>query len=95
MKRRILSASFKKRIALEAIRERKTISEIASTFGVHSVQVSQWKKQLLEGAEEIFSSSTRRKRELGSRDELEAKLHEKIGRLSFELDWLKKKIGDE
>lgn len=95
MKRRNLSAAFKKRIALEAIREQKTIGEIASAFEVHPVQVSKWKKQLLDGAEDIFLSSTKHRNDLAAQEALESQLHEKIGRLSFELDWLKKKIGHE
>lgn len=95
MKRRNLSAAFKKRVALEAVRERKSISEIASDFQVHPVQVSKWKKQLLEGLETLFESSTKQKNDLSERDALERQLHEKIGRLTFELDWLKKKVGYE
>lgn len=95
MKRQTRSAAFKKRVALEAIRERKTISEIASMHGIHPVQVSNWKKQLLEGLESVFEAPAKSKQVLRDRDAAESLLHEKIGRLTIELDWLKKKIGHE
>jgi transposase-like protein len=86
------SASFKRKVALEAIREKKTINEIASAFDIHPVQVGKWKKQLLDGIDSIFESSSRNRKELQERTNNEIYLHEKIGRLTMELDWLKKKL---
>lgn len=86
------NAAFKRKVALEAIREKKTINEIASAFDVHPVQVGKWKKQLLDGIDSIFESSSRNKKELQERSDNEIYLHEKIGRLTMELDWLKKKL---
>lgn len=86
------SASFKKKVALEAIREKKSINEIASAFDVHPVQVGKWKKQLLEGIDGIFESSRKNKKEAQEKTAEENYLHEKIGRLTMELDWLKKKL---
>ena len=86
------NAAFKKRVALEAIREKKTINEIASAFDVHPVQVSKWKKQLLEGVDGIFESSSKKKKEIHEMAAIDGSLHEKIGRLTMELDWLKKKL---
>ena len=54
MKRRTLSPEFKKKIAVEALREKQTINEIASKYQVHPVQVSKWKKELTDGALSIF-----------------------------------------
>lgn len=56
------SAAFKKKVALEAIREKKTINEIASAYDVHPAQVGQWKKQLLDGIDSIFESSAKKKK---------------------------------
>lgn len=95
MKRQVRSAAFKKKIALEAIRERKTINEIATAFKVHPRLVGAWKKQLLENAEEIFDSPNKRKNNDKERQEQESLLHAKIGQLTIELDWLKKKIEIE
>lgn len=86
------SAAFKKKVALEAIREKKTINEIASSFDVHPVQVGKWKKQLLEGIDDIFESPSKKKKEVHEISAIDASLHEKIGRLTMELDWLKKKL---
>ena len=86
------SSAFKKKVALEAIREKKTINEIASAYDVHPVQVGRWKKQLLLGIDSIFESSSKNKKEIYERESVESSLNEKIGRLTMELDWLKKKL---
>lgn len=89
MGRRKHSPDFKKKIALEAIREQKTINQIAKEFQVHPVQVSEWKKQLLEGCGSVFSGDSRQE----SREDEIATLEQKIGRLCIENDFLKKKLG--
>jgi transposase-like protein len=95
VKRETRSAAFKKKVAIEALRERKTSSEIATSFGVHPVQVSKWKKQLIDGADGIFESPSKAKSDAQEKSVLEGNLHEKIGRLTMELDWLKKKLDHE
>lgn len=89
MGRRKHSPDFKKKIAIEAIREQKTINQIAKEFQVHPVQVSEWKKQLLEGCGSVFSGDNRQE----SREDEIAALERKIGRLCIENDFLKKKLG--
>ena len=83
------SDEFKARVGLEAVQGLKTIQQIAKEHGVHPTQVSQWKKHLLARLPEIFASSpsATQKDWENERD----KLHAKIGQLSMELDWLKKK----
>jgi transposase len=88
MGRRKHSPDFKKKIALEAIREQKTINQIAKEFQVHPVQVSEWKKQLLEGCGSVFTGDSRQE----SREDEIAALERKIGRLCIENDFLKKKL---
>jgi putative transposase len=83
------SASFKAKVALEAAKEEKTISQLASEYEVHPNQIRQWKKRLLQEASDIFS--TRREKETRNQEELEAELYRQIGQLKVELDWLKKK----
>ena len=95
MKRKNHSASFKRKVALEAAKEQKTISEIASLYAIHPNQISRWKKQLLEGAVTIFESPAKDRKEHHEQEAIEARLLEKIGRLSMELEWLKKKLGHE
>jgi transposase-like protein len=82
--------AFKKKVAIEALKEEKTISQIASQYGVHPIQVSKWKKELIEGAEGLFEDKrSRRKKEPIGREDLERK----IGQLTVELDFLKKMSG--
>jgi len=89
-KRRTHSPEFKARVAMEAISGRKTIQEIAADHAIHPIQVSQWKRQLLDGASELFIRGKQSK----DKDEgqaKEAELFQQIGRLQMELEWLKKK----
>ena len=89
-KRRTHSPEFKAKVAMEAISGRKTIQEIAADHAIHPIQVSQWKKQLLEGASELFSRGRKDKDKEDSQAK-EAELFHHIGRLQMELEWLKKK----
>src|SRR3981081_1406568 len=92
-KRKRHSAAFKAKVALEAAKQTKTVAELAKTFQVHPVQISQWKKQLLDGAETLFRDGRRREREEG--EAAEAELYEKIGRLNMEIEWLKKSVAPQ
>ena len=85
------SAAFKARVALEAAKQTKTVAELAKAYQVHPVQISQWKKQLLDGVEAIFRDGRRREREEGQA--VQAELYEKIGRLDMEIEWLKKRVA--
>src|SRR4051794_361292 len=58
-------AAFKARVALEAARQTKTGAELANTYQVHPVQISQWKKPLFDGAEALFRDGRRRERQEG------------------------------
>lgn len=90
-KRRKFSAAFKAKVALAAVRGDKTTAELASKFGLHGNQISSWKKQLLEGAPELFAEG----RSGASHDASdEQELYEQIGRLKMELEWLKKKSAE-
>jgi len=93
MKRRRFSAEFKARVAREALKEHKTIAELAAEHDVHPNQISQWKKQLLDGLPALFSKRPEHDREREER--LKDRLYRQIGQLQVELDWLKKKVGDD
>ena len=89
--RRQYSADWKAKVALEAIKGQRTVQEIASHYEVHPSLVTQWKKQLLEGAAQIFLNG--KMTAGGGDEELKAELYQQIGKLQVEVDWLKKKSG--
>jgi len=89
--RKQYSAEFKAKVALEALKGRRTVNEIASAYSVHPNQVTQWKKQLLEALPHVFSA--RRAQAEKADEELKAQLYQQIGHLKVELDWLKKKAA--
>ena len=90
-KRKRYSAEFKAKIALEALKGEETSSQLASRYGVHPTQVTQWKSQARDGMAEVFLGKADRK----ERDhESEVKeLHAKIGQLTVERDFLAKAFG--
>ena len=83
------TADFKAKVALEAIRGLKTTAQLASEFQVHPVQISQWKRQVLEHLAEVFGHEATR--DPRAEEALTAPLFQEIGRLKMEPDWLKKK----
>jgi transposase-like protein len=83
-KRRSYSATLKARVALEALRERKTVAEIASQHQVAPTNITKWKQVALERLPELF------KLPQTSDDKLVESLYEQIGRLQVELAWMKK-----
>lgn len=89
-RRKMHEATYKARVALEALRERETVGQLAKRFAVHPTQIHQWKRKLLEEASELFERENGSKR-LETFESTE--LYEQIGRLKMELDWLKKKAA--
>ena len=88
--RRRFSAAFKARVAIEAVKGQRTAAELAGHYQVHPGQIAQWKKQLLEAAEQVFSVRAAADRQ--QQEELTAKLYQQIGQLKVELDFLQKKL---
>jgi transposase len=80
-KRRIFTDKFKAKVAVEAIKGIKTLNELASEYQVHPNQISDWKKQLLSNAPELFASG--KKRQVKTEEELTAPLYEEIGRTAL------------
>ena len=91
-KRKARSAEFKAKVALSAVQERKTVSELAVQFDVHPTQIHHWKKQLVADAAELFRDGRTAKEAVVSAEE-HSELYEQIGRLKMELEWLKKKAS--
>ena len=61
-KRNLHSAAFKAKVALAAVKEMRTVSELASQFGVHPTQIHQWKRRLVDGAEGVFAGASAERR---------------------------------
>lgn len=89
-KRRTFTDKFKAKVALEAVKGMKTLAELATEYQVHPNQISDWKKQLLSHAPEIFASG--KKTQAKTQEELTAPLYEEIGRLKMDIKWLEKKL---
>ena len=88
-KRKQHSPAFKAQVALAALKGDKTVNELASQHQVHPTLIHTWKKQLLAGAEDLFSGPA--KVAATDHEALAAQLYEEIGRLKMELGWVKKK----
>ena len=88
-KRKKHSAGFKSKVALEAVKERKTARELGLEYELHSTQINQWKKQLKDGAAGIFEHPSKKAED----ESRETELYEEIGRLKMQLEWLKKKAA--
>jgi|SRR6202453_3648667 putative transposase len=89
-KRKIHTTAFKAQVALAAIKNDQTVNQLAGHCGIHATLVHSWKKQLVQGAEQVFSSGV--KAASNEAEAHEAELYEQIGRLKMELEWLKKKV---
>ena len=82
-------SALKAKVALEAIKEEKTIAQLVSEYGVHPNQIGQSKKHLLEELPSLFSDKRKKADKEG--EELKDELYKQIGQLKVEVDWLKKK----
>lgn len=85
------NATFKAQVALEALRNDRTLAQISSEYGVAAVQISRWKKELLDRAPELFEAG----KSPVKVEEITSPLYQEIGRLKMELDWVKKKFTPE
>lgn len=89
-KRKRHSNDFKARVAIEAVKGVRTLSELSAAYAVHPTVIAHWKRQLIEGAPEVFARGGGPGGK--TEDEVTAPLYQEIGRLKMEVDWLKKKL---
>lgn len=89
-KRKTFSGKEKATIALEALRERQTLSEIAQKYEVHPTQVSVWKKEAQEHLGDLFGDKRKQQQAETEQDQLIEPLYQQIGQFQVELNWLKK-----
>jgi len=89
-----ISAEFKFKVVLEALREESSLAEIASKYDVTSKSIQNWKKEFIDNGQSIFSKSKdlkKQKNVLNEKDEYIEELHGTVGELTVQLNWLKKK----
>lgn len=87
--RRKFTSEFKSKVAIEALKERYSLSELAERFELHPNQISQWKQEFLEKSKDIFDKKSSKSKE----DQVDLDtLYAKIGQLEVERDYLKKNL---
>jgi len=91
-KRNHYPPEFKTKVVLEVLQEASTVNEIAGKYGVSPVIISRWKQEFLERASEVFKKGpSDAEKELEKQHRHVAELERKVGQLTYEVDWLKKK----
>jgi transposase len=90
-KRRKFSTKFKVKVALEAIKERETTSELAKRYSLHPNQIAHWKRQFIDNADKAFDDTGSKSSKDNDKVDVE-KLYQKIGKLEVERDFLKKSL---
>ena len=87
-------ADFKAKVALAAVREEGTVAELSSRFGVHASQIHAWKKTVIDGVGSLFARGKGSASDAITADDARlAKLYEKIGELTVERDFFRKRSG--
>lgn len=89
-KRKLYPKEFKARVALEAIKEVKTIAELSAEYEIHSNMIAKWKKHLHDNVSDIFTRKN--EQEPDAQQQIE-NLYKEIGRIQVENSWFKKKLG--
>jgi len=89
--RKSYDTAFKVKVALEAAKEQMTLQELAQKYDVAPGQISQWKKQLVEGAGELFERPNKKQKRERETEEERDHLLKTVGQLTVENEFLKKK----
>lgn len=90
--RRNWDDSFKAKVALEAIREEKTITELAGIYQLHPNQIRKWKREFEAGAAKVFSAEKDDNKELKQLRKEKEELEQLIGKQTITINWLKKNV---
>jgi transposase-like protein len=86
--KRKFTSAFKAKVAIEAIKEQSSLSELSSRYELEVSQISKWKKEFLEKSSMVFELETPKK----TTEKEAKKLYEQIGRLNMQVEYLKKKL---
>jgi transposase-like protein len=89
-KRKRYSPEFKAKVALAALKNEETTTELSQRFGIHPTMIAEWKKNLLDGASQIFDKHQKSKKETDAKID---ELHRQIGQLKVENDFLARKLS--
>jgi putative transposase len=92
--RKNYSPQFKAKVVQEILREEKSINQLASEYEVHVTQLRQWKRKVLEGLPDLFRADQDKNEDLRKLETEQERLYAEIGRLTTQLNWLKKKGFD-
>jgi len=87
MTRRKFTPKFKTKVAIEALKDQSSLTELAQKYDLHPQQISTWKREFLQGAEEVFKSGSKSKKSEAEQEKDE--LLKTIGKLKVENDFLK------
>lgn len=91
-KRRKFSSKFKTKVVLEALSERYTVQELGRKYEVHPNQITKWKGEFLENAEEVFDKG-KKSEDRSAIEKEKAQLYEKVGQLQVEVDFLRNALS--
>jgi transposase-like protein len=92
--RRRFDDEFKAKVALEALKEEKTLQELAEEYEIHPNQISSWKKQLLQNVGSVFEKKNQKDKELEAANRKEQELFKQLGEAKYENEWLKKSTSN-
>lgn len=87
------TSEFKSKVAMAALREDRTMTELSSEYGVHPIQIGVWKKTARENLSRLFEGKNESAASQKEQKRLVEELYRKIGKLEVENDWIKKKLG--
>jgi len=92
--RKKYSPQFKAKVVQEILREEKSISQLSSEYGVHVTQLRKWKRKVLDGLPDLFRAEQDKNEQVKKLEADQERLYAEIGRLTTQLNWLKKKGFD-
>jgi len=87
------SAAFKAEVVKEILKEEKSMSQISSEYKVHPTQLNKWKSTVIEGMASLFEKNKKAEEEKEALEEKVQELYGEIGKLTTQMNWLKKKSG--